>query len=273
MEDLLKSLKDITPDGLQSCCTKFYENDLSKLILGENFHPGGEKLTVHLGEILKLNKDSIILDVACGTGISAVKIAKYFGCKTVGIDLSDKNLERAKARAERTGLDDRVTFEKTDAKKSIFKNKSFDAVICECALSTFPDIKAALTEMFRVLKNGGRVGITDITIEREIPKDFKNIISHITFIDGAKSKNEYKKLLRECGFRNIKFEDHNYVITEIFKKIEKAIKGWKIIDGILNTDIKNKYGLTPAKANEYLNQGYSELENGSFAYGLFIGNK
>lgn len=273
MEDFLKSLKDSTPDDLQRNCTKFYENDLAKLILGENYHPGGEKLTIHLGEKLELDKDSTMLDVACGTGISAVNMAKYFGCKVVGIDLSDKNLEKAKARAERTGLAKWVTFEKTDAKQSVFKNKSFNAVICECALSTFPDIKAAIAEMFRVLKTGGKVGITDITIEREIPKDFKNIISHITFIEGARSNNEYKKLLRECNFRNIEFEEHNYVISEIFKKIEKAIKGWKLIGNVLNSDLLNSYGITPAKASEYLNQGYSELEKGSFGYGLFIANK
>jgi len=273
MDKLLESLNTLGPDSLKGCCTKFYENDLIALILGENFHPGGEKLTLHLGELLGLNKDSTVLDVACGAGISAVTLAKYYGCKVVGIDLSEKNLEKAKARAERTGLTNRVTFKKSDAEKIDFKNKSFDAVTCECALCTFPDIKTAVAEMFRVLKTEGKVGITDIVIEREIPEEYKNIISFVACIAGAQYTDGYKKLLRDSGFRNIQTEQHNYAITEIFNKIKKVIKGWELIEKLCNCDLEQSFGLTPTKANGYLKKGFEELGKESFGYGLFIANK
>jgi ubiquinone/menaquinone biosynthesis C-methylase UbiE len=273
MDNLLESLNTQGSDSLKGCCTKFYENDLIAFVLGENFHPGGEKLTLHLGELLDLNKDSTVLDVACGAGISAVTMAKYYGCNVVGIDLSEKNLEKAKARAERTGLTEKVTFKKSDAEKIEFKNKSFDAVTCECALCTFPDIKTAVSEMFRVLKTGGKVGITDIVIEREIPEEYKNIISFVACIAGAQSTQGYKKLLREGGFRNVQTEQHNYAIAEIFNKIKKVIKGWELVEKLCNCDLEKSFGLTPTKANEYLKKGFEEMEKGTFGYGLFIGDR
>jgi hypothetical protein len=68
MSDKVETME---PAEIKSCCTTFYENDLLAKFLGENFHPGGEALTIHLGETLGLNENSYVLDVACGPGASA----------------------------------------------------------------------------------------------------------------------------------------------------------------------------------------------------------
>lgn len=119
--------KKVDAETIKRCCTKFYENDLVAMLLGENVHPGGEQLTLHLGEKLGLDEQSLVLDVACGAGASAVTLAKRFDCRVVGIDLSEKNLAKAKEKAFSAGLSQQLTFMKSDAetiKYLRFQNRS-----------------------------------------------------------------------------------------------------------------------------------------------------
>ena len=118
-----------------------------------------------LGQLLALTAESRVLDAASGKGTSAVLIAQRFGCEVVGVDLSAQNVAHATAEADRLGLAGRVRFRVGDAERLPLDEASVDAVICECAFCTFPDKRAAAQEFARVLKPGGRVGLSDITRE------------------------------------------------------------------------------------------------------------
>ncbi len=265
--------KNVDAETIKRCCTKFYENDLVAMLLGENFHPGGEKLTLHLGEKLGLNEQSLVLDVACGAGASAVTLAKRFDCRVVvGIDLSEKNLAKAKEKAFSAGLSQQLTFMRSDAETIKFDDETFDAVICECALCTFPDIKTAVSEMYRVLKKGGNVGITDVTIANEIPQSFKAIIFHAACISGALSAEGYQKILREGGFDDIHDEDHGYAIQELIENVDKLLYGWEIIRKFCDCDLERSFGITPEMAKSLLHR-FEELKKGTIGYGLFTGIK
>jgi ubiquinone/menaquinone biosynthesis C-methylase UbiE len=76
--------------------------------------------------------------VASGRGTSAFHLAKSFGCKATGVDLSEENVHLATAEAARRGLGDRVSFELGDAERLPFGDSTFDAIVCECAFCTFP---------------------------------------------------------------------------------------------------------------------------------------
>jgi ubiquinone/menaquinone biosynthesis C-methylase UbiE len=258
---------------VKSCCANFYENDLVAMVLGESFHPGGEKLTLHLGQKLGITKESKVLDIACGQGTSAIALAKEFGCKVVGIDLSQKNLDLAKIKAKDFDQEENLEFVLSDAEKIQLPDNSFDFVICECALCTFPDTKTAVSEMLRVLKDGGKVGITDVTIESELPEGLKNIVSQVLCIAGAKSKEGYEKILKEGGFSDIEYEDHGYTLEEIMKKTKKLIAGWDFLNKLSDSGLDKIFDLTPKEAKELLELGFSELEKGTFSYGLFVGIK
>ncbi|PMV36411.1 methyltransferase type 11, partial [Pseudomonas sp. FW305-3-2-15-C-R2A1] len=84
-----------------------------------------------------------VLDVAAGRGASALILATLFGCEVVGLDYSRKNVEMATHEAARHGLGDKVAFYCGDAERLPFEDDAFDAIICECALCTFPDKEAA----------------------------------------------------------------------------------------------------------------------------------
>ena len=261
------------PEVIKSCCSKFYENDLIALVLGDNFHPGGEKLTLFLGERLGLNKTHFVLDVACGSGASAIVLAKRFGCHVLGCDLSEKNLKKAEEKANSAGLSNLLEFVQSDAEKLNFEDETFDAVICECALCTFPDGKTAVNEMYRVAKKDGKVGITDVTLEHEIPNDLKNIVYHVACIAGAQPAKGYMRMLGEGGFRNVEFEDHSYTIREIIEKAERLIRGWDVIKNLCDCDIDSIFGITQKSALELIERGFEELDKKTFGYGLFIGIK
>ncbi len=266
---MIDEQKNVDAETLKSCCTKFYETDLVAMLLGEHFHPGGEKLTLHLGEKLGLDENTLVLDVACGAGASALTLAKRFGCHVVGIDLSEKNLAKAKEKAVSAGLSQRVNFVRADAEKIQSGDETFDAAICECALCTFPDMETAVSEMYRVLKKGGKVGITDVIIKAEIPHSFKDILSHVACISGALSDEGYQKILREGGINDVLYEAHSYAIQELIERVDKLLYGWELMKKVCDCDLEMSMGITPEKAKRLVNMVFEELEKGTIGYGLF----
>jgi arsenite methyltransferase len=160
----------IEHEQVKQCCARLYESDFARFLLGESFHPGGLKLTGQMGRMIGLNPASRVLDVACGKGTTAVFLAKEFGCGVVGIDYGEHNVAAARSLAQAEHLDARVRFDRSDAETLLLSDHSFDAVVCECAFCTFPDKAAAAMEFFRVLRPGGRVGLSELTRAVVLPK-------------------------------------------------------------------------------------------------------
>src|SRR5271155_3665874 len=84
---------------LKSCCAAVYQSDFARLLLGDSFHPGGQRLSARLGEEMGLGPGDRVLDVASGKGESAIFVARQFGCQVVGVDFGQRNVEEANSRA------------------------------------------------------------------------------------------------------------------------------------------------------------------------------
>jgi SAM-dependent methyltransferase len=111
---------------------------------------------------LELGPGKSLLDVACGAGGPALRIAAATGCSVVGIDVHQDAVRAASSLAARCGLAERAEFRQIDATKRLpFPDASFDAVTCIDAINHLPDRPLVIAEWARLLKPGGRLLFTD----------------------------------------------------------------------------------------------------------------
>src|SRR6266852_5272184 len=114
-------------EDLKSCCATLYESDFARLLLGDSFHPGGQRLSRRVGEKLNLRAGLRVLDVASGKGESAIFLAQSFGCEVIGIDFGRENVKDATSRASEAKITHLVSFRRADAEKIDFPDTSCDA--------------------------------------------------------------------------------------------------------------------------------------------------
>jgi len=112
-------------------------------------------------ERLALPAGASVLDVGCGTGASAIPAAAAVGRKgsVVGIDLAERLLSRAQEKARNQGLSN-LKFIQADMERAGFSDESFDAVISVFSVFFVPDMVKQVTELWRMVKPGGRLAIT-----------------------------------------------------------------------------------------------------------------
>ena len=126
-------------------------------------HMGGRDATQELIKACRITKDSYVLDVGSGAGITACILAKEYGCDVAGVDLSEDMIQRARERAARKNFSGKIQFTAGDARNLPFKKGTFDAVICE-SVTAFPKEKQmVVNEYARAAKPGGYVGMNEVT--------------------------------------------------------------------------------------------------------------
>jgi arsenite methyltransferase len=131
--------------------------------VGLTKHLGGVGATEELVELCHIREGKYVLDVGCGTGQTPCVLAKRYGCRVVGVDISERMIERSKERAKREGVTNWVEFRVADAQDLPFEDEIFDAVITE-SVTAFPkDKQRAVNEYALVTKSGGYVGLNEST--------------------------------------------------------------------------------------------------------------
>ena len=157
---------------------------------------------------LDLSQNKIMLDVACGSGGPALRIAEITGCSVVGIDIHEQAISTANSLAEQRNLKERANFRVVDATAQLpFGDASFDAISCIDAINHLPDRKQVLTEWTRILKPGGRLLFTDpITVTGCLSATEIAVRSSIgSFLFVPTGYDE--RLIAECGLRLLWRED------------------------------------------------------------------
>ena len=255
---------------VKQCCARLYESELVTRLLGDSFHPGGTALTERLGQMLGLTPGSYVLDAASGRGTSAVLIAQQFGCAVVGVDLSDHHVHRATAEIDRLGLAHRVRFEVGDAERLPLDDASVDAIICECAFCTFPDKPAAAREFARVLKPGGRLGLSDITRGPGPPGELADLMAWIACLADARSANSYAEWLTDAGLTDVKVEHHDHVLLEMIRGIGSRLFATEVLAGLKKIDVS---GIDLAAARRMTRQALNAVTQNRLGYALVCATK
>ena len=202
-----------------ACCAAFYEQDWVQAVLGDSFHPGGTGLTARLVRGLHLPPKSRVLDVACGIGTTARLLARDFGLSVVGLDASAVNVTKAEGLLR----GETATFVTADAARLPFPDDSFDAVVCECAVSTFADQPRVVAEFARVLRPGGVVGVTDMVVEGELPEDIAGVIAPWTCLAAARSVVGYQALFLSAGLRVVEYADESSALRKLVADLKRKL--------------------------------------------------
>ena len=200
---------------LKACCARFYASDAARLLLGDSLHPGGDRQSLRLGRALDLRHRARVLDLACGSGRTAILLAREFGCSVVGVDYSAENIRAAASAARAAGMETQAAFIQADAEAPPLARGSFTAVVCECAFCTFPDKHAAARGMRRVLAPGGRLGLSDVTLGQPLPAELQSLAAWVLCIADARSAGEYVAILSAVGFHPRSRHDESWAVREI----------------------------------------------------------
>lgn len=258
------------PDSAEAkaCCATAYSSDVVATLLGESYHPGGLALTRRLTGQLRLRTDTPVLDVACGRGATAITIASEHGCAVSGVDLSEANIASAEYAASKTG--GRFDFRVGDAEALPFADNTFAAVVCECALCTFPDKSTAASEFARVLGPGGRLGITDVTVDLDrLPPELSGLGGWIACVADARPLSEYARILKLAGFRIVHTEHHDDAIRTMVKQIEARLQLVKMTA----RDQAAALGLDFDAAPGILKATRQAIDDGILGYGLIVAER
>jgi len=162
-----------------------------------------DRLTDLMAERLGLGKDDQLLDVGCGLGGPAMRIARTTGVQVTGITVSREQFAAATALAAEAGLADRVSFRVHDAMDLDFASESFDAAIAIESIIHMPDREHVLRNICRTLRPGGRLVLTDIFVRAPaghqrhpaIQKFERNMMVTMADID------DYVAMLHRAGLR------------------------------------------------------------------------
>jgi 27-O-demethylrifamycin SV methyltransferase len=162
---------------------EFYDHvtDAWRLLLGEEFHygvfeSGSESLpeaTAALTDLMirsaELSPGLYVVDIGCGTGAPACRLAQQFGVRVLGITTSTVGAATATARSEAEGLSDQVGFEVRDGAATGLPDAAFDRVWALESSHLIRDRDGFMAECARLLRPGGLLALCDIVRRREIP--------------------------------------------------------------------------------------------------------
>jgi 2-polyprenyl-3-methyl-5-hydroxy-6-metoxy-1,4-benzoquinol methylase len=151
---------------------------------------------------LDLSPGKTLLDVACGSGGPALRIAATTGCSVVGIDVHEQAISTANSLATERGLTKLVEFRVADAAEQLpFADAQFDAITCIDAINHLPDRRRVIAEWARLLKLGGRLLFTDpITVTGPLTNAEIAVRSSIGFFLFVPPGHD-ERVLGECGLR------------------------------------------------------------------------
>jgi arsenite methyltransferase len=153
-----------------------------------------------------IKESETIVDLGSGAGIDVFLSAKRVGGrgKVIGIDMTNEMLEKARRNAKAYGYLN-VEFREGDIEKKIPVNDSTaDLVISNCVINLTMDKVGAFREVHRILKQGGRMVISDLVTDAEVAPSSVSVEKWCNCLDGALTKEHYLDSIRKAGFQNVK---------------------------------------------------------------------
>ncbi len=173
--------------------------------------PEGANLGLGCGNpiaLASLKAGETVLDLGSGAGFDCFLAAARVGPagKVIGVDMTPEMIQRARENARKDGIEN-VEFRQGDIENMPVEDRSIDVIISNCVVNLAPDKGRVFREAFRVLKQGGRLMVSDIVLARPLPDFVKNsVAAYVGCVAGASLKEDYLNAMRQAGFQDVKIE-------------------------------------------------------------------
>ena len=151
----------------------------------------------------KITEGNIVLDLGSGAGFDCFLAAKKVGKsgKVIGVDMTEEMIHKAQEIAKKYGYDN-VEFRLGEIDDLPVEDNSVDVIISNCVINLAPDKLKVFKDAYRVLKNNGKMYVSDIVLLEELTDEQRNNDELIAgCVGGALLKNDYLNIVREAGFK------------------------------------------------------------------------
>lgn len=223
-------------DGATACCgpqpVETDENFGSTLYAADDREAlPAEAVAASLGcgnptAVAELNEGERVLDLGSGGGIDVLLSARRVGPtgKAYGLDMTEEMLALALANTAKAGVAN-VEFLKGNIEAIPLPANTIDVVISNCVINLSTDKAAVFAETFRVLKPGGRIGVSDVVSNDDLtPEQRAERGSYVGCIAGALSFAEYREGLAAAGFIDVEITATHEVADGMHSAIVRAVK-------------------------------------------------
>ena len=165
-------------------------------------------------EFAKIKEGDTVIDLGSGAGNDAFIARRFVGeiGKVIGIDFTEPMIKKARANAEKLGLNN-VEFRQGDIDDMPVTSNYANVIVSNCVLNLVPNKHKVISEIFRVLKPGGHFSISDIVLEGELPAKWKEVAElYAGCVSGAIQKQVYLEIIEAAGFKNITLQKDKAII-------------------------------------------------------------
>jgi arsenite methyltransferase len=196
------------PHTSSCCATGDVATTLGYSSVDLDLLPDGANLGLGCGaplDHLDLQTAETIVDLGSGAGIDALIAARKVGPggKVIGVDMTPEMLAAARKNAATAGVD-QVDFREGRLESLPVDDASVDAVTSNCVINLVPDKKLVFQEIARILRPGGRLVVSDIVLDGDLPDAIReSVLAHVGCVAGAERKERYFEMLSEAGLGEI----------------------------------------------------------------------
>jgi arsenite methyltransferase len=195
-------------------------------VLDGPLHPGGREATENLLDRAAVGSGTRLLDVGCGAG-DALDLARERGAEGVGLDRQPT--EASDVQGDLTALP--------------FRETGFDVVLGECVLCLSPDLGRTLTEVEHILKPGGRLALSDITVEGEpptLPAPFDELLC----LNGPREREHIRQQVEHAGFEVKDSQTHRDDLLGMRDRLGDALDYERIMSMLGDRETRLREGAT-----------------------------
>jgi MPBQ/MSBQ methyltransferase len=173
----------------------------------DQFHVGGLEATQELARLFSPSRGSYILDVGSGLGGPSRYLAANYGCRVIGVDITEEYCRIASILAARMDLDDRVEYRHGDARDLLFPDEAFDGAWTQHVSMNIAGKKELYEGIRRVLKIGGRFALHDVVQRTPGPILFPVPWARTPEISHLQSTEDMRKTILDAGFALVAWND------------------------------------------------------------------